>query len=168
MVLCNKDIQMHKTRDLKFKRLTEVSPDLLLWQMNDVRVTAHLPLKTEIWNHKSISDFVAKKETCWQRDGLGHQAIFDGNTYLGWGGFQKEGNEWDFGLVLSPTAFGCGLSLTQEFLKQARKDDRIPYVTFLLPPSRRKLSALRKLGAEDIGTVTYDGQEFRKFKIETK
>ena len=46
-------------------------------------------------------------------------------------------------------------------------DARIPYVTFLLPPSRRNLGALTRLGARFVGEVTYDGARFRKYRLET-
>ena len=54
------------------------------------------------------TELVAAKEACWRRDGLGHWAILANGAYAGWGGFQKEGEDWDFGLVLSPGFFGLG------------------------------------------------------------
>ena len=150
------------------KPIRDIPTSLLIQQMNDPRVTAHLPLKMGTWDQNTAEDFLTAKEKCWQQDGLGHQAIFVDGRYAGWGGFQKEGEEWDFGLVLTAEAFGLGLPLTRHFLKLAREDDRIPHITFLLPPSRRHTSALKRMGAEDIGAVTYDGQEFRKFQMETK
>ena len=47
----------------------------------------------------AVTEFVAAKEECWDRDGLGHWAILSNNRYIGWGGFQKEGDEWNFGLA---------------------------------------------------------------------
>ncbi|WP_367277762.1 hypothetical protein [uncultured Roseobacter sp.] len=46
-------------------------------------------------------------------------------------------------------------------------NDRIPYVTFLLPPSRKNLSALRRLGAKHVGEIIYDGANFLKYQLET-
>ena len=93
------------------------------------------------------------KEACWQRDGLGHWAILCNGAYAGWGGFQREGDEWDFGLVLKPGSFGLGVPITVKALAFARDDDRIPFVTFLLPPSRKHLRWLDRLGAVFIGDV---------------
>ncbi len=87
--------------------------------------------------------------------------------YVGWGGFQKEGNEWDFGLVLRPDAFGLGLRIARMGIDFAIANDRIPYVTFLLPPSRKNLSALRRLGAKHVGEIIYDGANFLKYQLET-
>lgn len=41
-----------------------------------------------------------------------------------------------------------------------RADARIPYVTFLLPPSRKNLGALARIGAQLVGEVEYDGASF--------
>jgi hypothetical protein len=101
------------------------------------------------------------------RDGLGHWAILSGGRYVGWGGFQKEGDEWDFGLVLQPDAFGLGARISRQALAFARADDRIPYVTFLLPPSRRNLGALERIGARQVGEIDYDGSRFLKFRLDT-
>ncbi|WP_246149771.1 GNAT family N-acetyltransferase [Tritonibacter litoralis] len=134
--------------------------------MSDPRVAVHLPLLTGAWDDAHSRDLVAAKEACWQRDGLGHWAILADGAYVGWGGFQKEGDEWDFGLVLTPEAFGLGLRITRQALAWARQDPRIPFVTFLLPPSRRHLGALRRMGAAALGEVTQDGAQFLKFRLD--
>ncbi|MEM8704541.1 MAG: hypothetical protein AAGF82_22225, partial [Pseudomonadota bacterium] len=84
------------------------------------------------------------------------------------GGFQKEGEEWDFGLVLRPDAFGLGVRISRQALDIALADPRIPFVTFLLPPSRKNLGALKRLGAVCIGEIEYDGAAFLKFRLETR
>ncbi|MCV2866646.1 GNAT family N-acetyltransferase [Albidovulum sediminicola] len=150
-----------------FARLTEVSPDLLAAHMSDPRMAAHMPLLTEPWDRGVAERFVAAKEACWQRDGLGHWAFLADGLYVGWGGFQKEGEEWDFGLVLRPAAFGLGALITRQALEFARADPRIPFVTFLLPPSRRNLGALTRLGARFEGEVVEAGAAFRKYRLET-
>lgn len=135
--------------------------------MSDPRVGQHMPLMTFEWNTQTIADFLATKEAYWRRDGLGHWAILADGSYAGWGGFQKEGDEWDFGLVLKPEFFGLGVRITQKALMYARADARIPFVTFLLPPSRRNLSALIRLGAKFTGEVEHASTRFLKFRIET-
>lgn len=152
---------------LSFGRLPEVSPDEILTHMTDPRISAHLPLLTGEWDHHRVERFVAAKEACWQRDGLGHWAIFCDSAYVGWGGFQKEGDEWDFGLVLEPGSFGLGLRITKKALAFATADDRIPFVTFLLPRSRKRLGGLARLGAGFVGEVEHEGAWFRKYKLDT-
>ena len=152
---------------MTFARLPQVPPAAILAHMTHPRVAEHMPLLTGRWSPETVADFVAAKEACWARDGLGHWAFLDGAEYVGWGGFQREGAEWDFGLVLHPDRFGLGGRIARQALAFARADARIPFVTFLLPPSRRHLRALARLGATFVGEVDHEGCAFLKFRLET-
>ena len=153
---------------LTFVRLTEISPNEIIAHMSDARVAVHMPLLTFEWDHQAVTNFVAAKEACWRRDGLGHWAILCNGTYVGWGGFQKEGDEWDYGLVLKPDYFGLGARISKKAIEFAKADERIPFVTFLLPPSRRNLGALTRHGAEFVEKTAYDGAEFLKYRLDTE
>ncbi|TYC80049.1 GNAT family N-acetyltransferase [Stappia sp. BW2] len=152
---------------IEFVRLPDIALEELVAHMSDPRVGTHMPLLTVAWDQDVAAKFVSAKEACWQRDGLGHWAFLADGRYVGWGGFQKEGEEWDFGLVLHPSAFGLGMPITRKALAFANEDPRIPFVSFLLPPSRRNLSALRRMGARFIGETDYDGNRFLKYRLET-
>lgn len=151
---------------IAFGRLGEIDLDEITAHMSDPRVAEHMPLLTGRWDQAASRAFVEAKEVRWRRDGLGHWAILCDGAYIGWGGFQKEGDEWDYGLVLKPDRFGLGMSVTRKALAFARSDERIPFVTFLLPPSRRKLGALERIGARPDGEVDYDGKRFLKFRLD--
>ncbi|GGH38351.1 Protein N-acetyltransferase, RimJ/RimL family [Cribrihabitans marinus] len=151
-----------------FARLPDIPPDMLIAHMSDPRVAEHLPLLKDTWNRDIAARFVAAKEECWRRDGLGHWAILADGHYVGWGGFQKEGGEWDFGLVLKPSAFGLGMRIARKAIAFAKSDARIPFVTFLLPLSRRSLAALERMGARFVGEFKYDGETFLKYRLETR
>lgn len=153
---------------ITFTRLPDIPPDILIAHMSDPRVALHMPLLKDAWNRDIAASFVAAKEACWRRDGLGHWAILADGSYVGWGGFQKEGAEWDFGLVLTPDAFGLGTRITREAIAFAKADTRIPFVTFLLPPTRRNLAALERLGARFIAEIEHDGARFLKYRLETR
>lgn len=152
---------------ITFARLPDIDPDEIIAHMSDPRVAEHMPLLTGRFDRAACDAFVAAKEACWRRDGLGHWAILVGGSYAGWGGFQKEGEEWDFGLVLKPDRFGLGSRIVRKALDFARSDTRIPFVTFLLPPSRRHLKGLARMGAGFVGEVDYDGAIFRKYRLDT-
>ncbi len=154
--------------EITFVRLPDVSTDEIMAHMSDPRVIEHMPLATSVWDQAFCDAFVKAKEECWRRDGLGHWAILCNGSYIGWGGFQKEGDEWDFGLVLKPGSFGLGARIARKALKFASSDTRIPFVTFLLPPSRKHLKGLERLGARLIGEVDYEGSAFLKYRLETK
>nr|WP_238547579.1 GNAT family N-acetyltransferase [Meridianimarinicoccus roseus] len=156
------------TDDISFARLPRIAPAEIAAHMSDPRLALHMPLLVpRAWGPQDAAAFVATKEACWARDGLGHWAFLADGRYVGWGGFQKERGEWDFGLVLRPGDFGLGARITRKALAFARADDRIPFVTFLLPPSRRKLAALTRIGARQIASVDYEGVPFLKFRLET-
>ena len=110
---------------LRFDDLGDVSPEQLVAHMNDPRVAVHLPLLTHRWDIEDALAFKAAKAQRWLEDGLGHWAIHDGDRYVGWGGFEKEGDVWDFGLVLTPDAFGLGRRVFLKALDFARSDERI-------------------------------------------
>ncbi len=151
-----------------FARLSRIPIEEILAHMSDPRVAKHLPLLTPRWDQHTAAEFVAAKEERWRCEGLGHWAILCNGTYAGWGGFQKEGSEWDFGLVLKPRFFGFGGSITRKAIEFAVADNRISFVTFLLPPSRKNLGGLAKLGAMFIGEVEYDGVPFLKYRLNTE
>ena len=155
------------TDAITFARLPDIAPDVIAAHMSDPRVAVHMPLLTGTWDRTTAADFVRAKQAYWQRDGLGHWAILHDGIYVGWGGFQREGGDWDYGLVLTPDAFGLGLRISKKALDFAAADPRIPFVTFLLPPSRRNLGALKRLGARFEGEVSHDGHRFLKFRLET-
>ena len=154
-------------QQIAFTRLPDIDPAEIVAHMSAPRVAEHMPLLTSRWDETTVADFVAAKEACWSRDGLGHWAILSDNTYVGWGGFQKEGDEWDFGLVLKPESFGLGARILRKAIDFAIENERIPFITFLLPPSRRNLGALKRLGAEFIGEIDYDGATFLKYRLNT-
>ncbi len=152
---------------IDFVRLTEVSLEDIVSHMNDPRVAEHMPLLTSEWTHKDAKDFVTKKEETWQRDGLGHWAILSDGVYVGWGGFQKEGQDWDFGLVLKPDNFGLGMSIFRKAFEFAEADKRIDFITFLLPFSRKNLGVMSRVGAEFIGNTEQDGEAFKRYRLDT-
>lgn len=151
---------------IAFTRLGEIDIVEITAHMSDPRVAAHMPLLTGRWDDAASRAFVEAKEARWREDGLGHWAILCDGAYVGWGGFQKEGDEWDYGLVLKPDRFGLGARITSKALEFARSDVRISFVTFLLPPSRKKLGALERIGARFVGEVDHGGETFLKYRLD--
>lgn len=155
-------------RKITFARLPDIPAAEIIAHMSDDRVAKHMPLLTFKWDDAALAKFIEAKEECWHRGGLGHWAILYNGQYVGWGGFQKEGDEWDYGLVLKPDVFGLGARITREAVEFAKADERIPYVTFLLPPSRKNLGALTRIGAKFVKETEYDGARFLKYRLDTK
>lgn len=153
--------------EIEFVRLTHVSLGSIVSHMNDRRVAEHMPLLRSTWTYENAKEFVSTKEGTWRCDGLGHWAILSDGAYVGWGGFQKEGEDWDFGLVLKPDNFGLGMRISRKAIEFAYADPRIDFVTFLLPPSRKNLGALSRIGAKFVENVEYDGEVFKRYRLET-
>ena len=161
-------MEPHLKHEITFTRLPDIELAEIIAHMSDPRVADHMPLMTFDWDADAAAKFVAAKEACWSRDGLGHWAILSNNEYVGWGGFQKEGDAWDFGLVLKPNSFGLGSRITKKAIAFAFADARIPFVTFMLPPSRKNLGALTRLGALFVDEVESEGSRFLKYRLNTE
>lgn len=155
-------------KNIAFTRLSEIAPDVILAHMSDPRVAEHMPLLTFEWDRAAVAEFVAAKEERWERDDLGHWAILCNGEYVGWGGFQKEGDEWDFGLVLKPDEFGLGIRILRMAIEFAMADKCITFMTFLLPPSRKNLGALARIGARFVDEIDHEGVRFRKYRLDTE
>jgi RimJ/RimL family protein N-acetyltransferase len=152
---------------ISFGALDDIAPATLIAHMSDARMAEHMPLLRGPWDQDDVARFLALKRAFWQRDGLGHWAIFDDGAYVGWGGFQKEGDDWDYGLVLRQESFGLGMAITRKALDFARSDPRIASVTFLLPPSRTKLAAFKRMGAVFEKSINYENEIFLRFRLLT-
>lgn len=158
----------NNTPEIAFLRLSEIPAAQILDHMTDDRVARHLPLMRARWDIETVRAFVAAKEECWRRDGLGHWAIVIDGRYAGWGGFQLEGDDWDFGLVLHPRAFGYGVAIARKAIEFARRHESIAKVSFLLPLSRRNAFLLARFGAERAGEVVIGGQHFRRYLLDLR
>lgn len=153
---------------LTFTNLAGISPDVIMAHMSDPRVKAHMPLLNSNWDRSRVLAFLEAKEAHWRRDGLGHWAILCDGAYAGWGGFERDGDAWEYGLVLRPQYFGIGLQLARKAIRFAQGDERIHTVTFLLPPSRKKRGALNRIGATYVGEVELNGTKFLKYCLDTR
>lgn len=58
--------------DLKFVRLSEIATAEIAEHMSGPRTAEHMLLLTTSWDEETAAKFVAMKEACWARDGLGH------------------------------------------------------------------------------------------------
>ncbi|MFP1632311.1 GNAT family N-acetyltransferase [Zhengella sp. ZM62] len=152
--------------DIRFIPLPDADPADILAHMSDPRIRTHLPLLTGAWDEAANTRFIDGKASRWREDGLGHWAIHIDGAYAGWGGFEKDGAAWDYGLVLKPEFYGHGHRITRQALAFARTRADMATVTFLLAPSRRNLRALGRLGARPDGEAIHSGQRFLRFRLD--
>jgi RimJ/RimL family protein N-acetyltransferase len=95
-----------------FHPLAETATADLVRLLNDPDVARHMPLSTATWDEEKAIGWAKGKDLQWQRNGFGPWAIRIDGAFAGWGGFQKEGDEADLGLVLFPRYWGSGLELS--------------------------------------------------------
>lgn len=150
---------------LTFHRFAEIDPATWLTLLNSRDVHRHMPLAGDThWTPEMAAGWAADKDAQWAENGYGPWALKLDGTFVGWGGFQKEGEEADFGLVLLPAHWGQGAMIFREIIERGR-DLPLDPVTIMLPPSRVRLKGLVRLGFEPAGEVNYDGHRFLKFRL---
>jgi RimJ/RimL family protein N-acetyltransferase len=151
---------------LTLHRFAEIEPASWLTLLNDRDVHRHMPLSGDtVWTEAMVADWAAGKDAQWTQNGYGPWALKLDGTFIGWGGFQKEGGEADFGLVLLPAHWGQGVMLFRELLARGRAELPLDPVSILLPPSRVRMKGLARLGFEPAGERSYDGHRFLKFRL---
>jgi RimJ/RimL family protein N-acetyltransferase len=149
---------------IEFKRLPEVPLEHLVDLFNDPDVRRHLPLAKSPFTAESCARFVAAKEQLWAEHGYGPWAFFVDGEFAGWGGLQPEGPDADLGFVLHPRFWGLGLRLTREILRQAFEEMNRESVIVLLPPSRARVRALKRMGFEADGETLVGGERFIRYR----
>lgn len=149
--------------EITFHPLSEIPPPEVLALLTDPDVRRHMPLAGDDWNADSAAEWARAKDAQWQENGYGPWAIRIDGGFAGWGGFQKEGDEADLGLVLFPGQWGHGAAIFRELVRRGT-ELQIRNVTIMLPPSRVRLKGLVRLGFEPAGELDYAGQRFLKFR----
>ena len=150
---------------LTFHRLSEIPASDWLILLKDPEVARHMPLSGGDWDEAKAADWASGKDSQWGANGYGPWAIRVDGAFAGWGGFQKEGDEADLGLVLLPGYWGFGAAMFKEMLRRG-KDLPLGVVTILLPPSRTRMKGLARLGFVPAGEIEYAGHRFLKFRLE--
>lgn len=158
------EIRGRKGNRLTLSALSDIAPADWAHLLNDKDVQRHMPLAGDHWDETKAREWAAGKDAQWQENGYGPWGIRIDGAFAGWGGFQKEGDEADLGLVMLPEFWGHGATLFREFVALGRKM-RLENVTILLPPSRVRLKGLVRLGFQPAGEIDYDGHRFLKFRL---
>lgn len=150
--------------EITFHPLSAIPATELFALLTDPDVRRHMPLAGDSWDEPSAADWARAKDAQWQQHGYGPWAIRIDGAFAGWGGFQKEGDEADLGLVLFPGQWGHGATIFRELVRRGAQM-QLRNVTIMLPPSRVRLKGLARLGFEPAGELDYAGQRFLKFRL---
>ena len=150
---------------ITFTRLTKIPAIAIINLMNDPAVQRHLPLAQEEFGDIECDRFVANKERMWKEKGFGPWAFMLDDEFVGWGGLQPEGDDADIALVLNQKYWGAGSTLYRKIVTYAFEELRVDSVTCLLPPSRTRVSALRRLGFRKDGETVIQDQRFIRYRL---
>lgn len=152
--------------NIDFKRLTEVEKSEIIELMNNPLVRRHMPLTSDNFGESDCDEFIAAKERLWAEHGYGPWAFVVDGQFVGWGGLQPENGEADLGLVLHPNYWGIGKVLYDEIIDRAFGEMGFETVTVLLPPTRKWIKGLLRLGFKEDGELEVGGERFIRYRLE--
>ena len=150
---------------IKFTSLFKVDKAKLIELMNCPQVGEHLPLLNGEFTDADCESFLNSKKLIWDEYGYGPFAIKINDKFAGWGGFQPEGSDVDFALILHPDFRGWGLKVFKKFQTIAFEEMNLKSITALLPPSRLNSKAISRLGFLYDSNVILDGKDFIKYRL---
>ena len=150
---------------IEFVRLTEVPLAAVTALLNEPRNARHMPLVSGELTEESAAEWVRAKDGQWERTGYGPWAVLLDGKFAGWGGFQREENGADFGLVLSPEYWGQGAEITHAALDRGFGELGLSEVVIALPYTRRPDRVVARFGFTPDGEVVYGGTVFRQYRL---
>lgn len=152
-------------RRISFTPLQEIDPGHVIDLMNDPDVRRHLPLARGHFGMREYERFIAAKNRIWDENGYGPWAFVLDEEFVGWGGLQPEGDDVDVGLVLRRAHWGAGPVLYARLVERAFETLGVDSVIALLPESRTRVSAMRRLGFVEDGSVTMGDVVFNRYRL---
>ena len=150
--------------EIAFVRLTEVPLTEVIQLLNDPRNTRHMPL-SNVFTEESAAEWVAGKDAQWEQHGYGPWGVLVNGDFAGWGGFQREENGADFGLVLRPKHWGAGSDITRAALDRGFGELGLDSVIIALPFTRSPERVVARFGFQPDGEVSYGGSRFRQYRL---
>jgi RimJ/RimL family protein N-acetyltransferase len=150
-------------------RLPDVEISALTALVNDPRVTRHMPLASPM-TEDDVGAWVRAKEAIWDERGFGPWAILVDGELAGWGGLQPYDDEPDgeleIAVVLAPTYWGLGRSVFRRFAADAFERLGVDHVIIAIPPSRRRVAGIERLGARRVGETSLAGADFVLWRLD--
>ncbi|WP_208109493.1 GNAT family N-acetyltransferase [Microbacterium sp. BK668] len=132
--------------------------------LNEPRNARHMPLAGR-FDQAQAAEWVRSKDAQWQHNGYGPWAVFVGGEFAGWGGFQREDDGPDFGLVLFPSFWGAGADVARAALDAGFEHFGFDEVFVALPYSRSPDRVLARWGFTSVGSGDFDGVPFRRYRL---
>ncbi len=151
--------------EITFKRLPEVARSDIADLMSHSALRRHMPLLRAAFTELDAAKFVAAKEALWAEHGYGPWAFMVDGVFVGWGGLQPENGDPDLALVLQPDHWGLGPPIGRKIIAEAFDRWHFNSITALLPPSRTREGAMKRLGFRPDGELDLHGERFLRYRL---
>ena len=125
-----------------------------------------MPLIPDKFSETDCERFIAAKEQLWTEHGYGPWAFAINGQFSGWGGLQPENGEADLALVLHPNYWGAGKKIFEEIVRRGFGDMGFETLTILIPPTRKKIKGLFKLGFKEEGALKVGNESFIRYRLQ--
>jgi RimJ/RimL family protein N-acetyltransferase len=157
----SKEIVVH----LEFRRLKEINRAEIVALNTNPLVRRQMPLSDGNFDEAECREWVEGKEKQWEEYGYGPWAFMIDGKFAGWGGLQYENGDADLGLVLHPDYWGMGKTIYEEMIRRAFGEMGFESVTILLPPARKHVKGIFRLGFQSDGAVEIDSERFIRYRL---
>jgi ribosomal-protein-alanine N-acetyltransferase len=151
---------------LEFKHLCEIDCSEIIALNTNRLVRRQMPLSEDQFGKDECRKWVEGKEKQWEQFGYGPWAFLIDGKFAGWSGFQNENGDADLGLVLHPDYWGLGNTIYDEIIKRGFGDMSFKSITILLPPTRKRIKGILRLGFLADGEVELFGERFIRYRLD--
>lgn len=151
--------------ELAFLPMSDIDPAEYMRLHAHPLVRRHMPLSMDDFNQDDCREWIKGKERMWAEHGIGPWAIMINGRFAGWGGLQLEAGEADLGLVLHPDYWGAGKVIIDTLIRWAFNEKGISSLTILLPPTRKHVKGILRLGFKPDGETLVDGELFIRYRL---
>ena len=152
--------------NLDLRPIASAARELVIEQMNDMRVRRHLPLATGVFDDAAYEGFISGKEAMWREYGYGPWAFFIDDRYAGWGGLQPDDGEAELALVLCPWAFGYGRMIAEKVIDWGFHKCSLSRILIYLPESRSVERYLVRGGFRPDGLIVIADVTFQRYALQ--
>ncbi|NNM60233.1 MAG: GNAT family N-acetyltransferase [Legionellales bacterium] len=105
------------------------------------------------------------KEAIWTELGFGPWAYVTEDQFIGWGGIQPDGDDFELALVLNPTYWGYGKVIYDDLIRFAFEELKLSSLVIYFPPSRTRIQAILKAGFVKEGEAEFSGCRFIRYRL---
>lgn len=150
---------------LNFRSLKVPSLSDWLDLFQDARVKKHMPLSESNIDEKWIQNWISGKEKYPKETPFEIYSIWDDGNFVGWGGIQADGDNFEIAIVLKPEYWGFGHDIYGKFIKDFELSGVTQPLLIYLPLSRKIEGIKNRFSFARLPNVKISGVEFQVLKV---